>query len=223
MRCVFNLILFGGLVFHLFSSAGSDRCGGSSRARKNEICKTSATSSTFLGILNVLKICHQQQQQLTCAWDSFDAYPQPSPRQILVDTPPSSMALVLYQPTILSAFREETKTFSFAGRSVTIRQKWEELGVAAVVWDAVRYQLLFSLSNACWDLELLGQIAIVSSWRQVPVVLSMRLSLLTPCTRVTRCDWCHAHHVGGQLCLCVLTPRCLKCALHCKTHSILYA
>ncbi|XP_033628705.1 protein N-lysine methyltransferase METTL21A-like isoform X2 [Asterias rubens] len=47
------------------------------------------------------------------------------------------MALVLYQPTILSAFREETKTFSFAGRrSVTIRQKWEELGVAAVVWDA---------------------------------------------------------------------------------------
>ncbi|XP_022103266.1 protein N-lysine methyltransferase METTL21A-like [Acanthaster planci] len=46
------------------------------------------------------------------------------------------MALVVYTPTHLSAFRQDTKTFEFAGRSVTIRQRWEELGVAAVVWDA---------------------------------------------------------------------------------------
>ena len=44
--------------------------------------------------------------------------------------------------------------------------------------------------------------------------------LLTPCTRVTRSNWCHAHHVGGHLGLRVLTSRRLKCALHCITHSL---
>ena len=44
--------------------------------------------------------------------------------------------------------------------------------------------------------------------------------LLTPCTRITRGDQCHAHHVGGQLGWRVLTPRRLKCSLYCITRSI---
>ena len=45
--------------------------------------------------------------------------------------------------------------------------------------------------------------------------------VLTPCTCVTRGDWFQVHHVGGQLgFLCVLTPRRLKCKLHCITHGI---
>ena len=34
-----------------------------------------------------------------------------------------------------------------------------------------------------------------------------------PLAHVTRDDWCHAHHVGGQLGLRVLRARRLKCAL----------
>ncbi|XP_038071851.1 protein N-lysine methyltransferase METTL21A-like [Patiria miniata] len=61
---------------------------------------------------------------------------------------PNSMALVVYTPTHLSAFREETKTFTFAGQTVTIRQRWEELGVAAVVWDAAVVLAEYLESNA---------------------------------------------------------------------------
>ena len=41
------------------------------------------------------------------------------------------------RPTPLDAFRKETKRFTFVGREIVIKQKWEEIGVAAVVWDAV--------------------------------------------------------------------------------------
>lgn len=47
-----------------------------------------------------------------------------------------NLALVVYRPTPLDAFRKETKLFTFVGREIVIKQKWEEIGVAAVVWDA---------------------------------------------------------------------------------------
>ena len=59
-------------------------------------------------------------------------------------------------------------------------------------------------------------------------VCCQAMPLLTPCTRSSRGDQCHAHHVGGQLGLRVLTPRRLKCTLslhntqhrvNIKTHS----
>lgn len=48
-------------------------------------------------------------------------------------------ALVLYQPelnTPLKRFKVPTRTFEFAGRQLTIQQKWDDHGVAAVVWDS---------------------------------------------------------------------------------------
>ena len=52
--------------------------------------------------------------------------------------------------------------------------------------------------------------------------LNVYFPLLTPCTRVIRGDWCRAHHFGGQLHvgLHVLTPRRLKCTLHCIMHGM---
>ncbi|XP_072033735.1 protein N-lysine methyltransferase METTL21A-like [Amphiura filiformis] len=48
----------------------------------------------------------------------------------------SSNAVVLYRPTALHAFRQETKKYSFVKTELVIKQKWEDIGVAAVVWDA---------------------------------------------------------------------------------------
>lgn len=48
-------------------------------------------------------------------------------------------ALVLYQPelnTPLKRFKVPIRTFEFAGRQLTIQQKWDDHGVAAVVWDS---------------------------------------------------------------------------------------
>uniref|UniRef100_A0A9L0T9M9 Methyltransferase 21A, HSPA lysine n=1 Tax=Equus caballus TaxID=9796 RepID=A0A9L0T9M9_HORSE len=50
------------------------------------------------------------------------------------------MALVPYEEAAavgLQKFHKPVATFSFADRTIRIRQDWRQLGVAAVVWDAV--------------------------------------------------------------------------------------
>ena len=50
------------------------------------------------------------------------------------------MALVPYVETAemgLQRFHKPLATFSFANHTIRIRQDWKQLGVAAVVWDAV--------------------------------------------------------------------------------------
>ena len=46
--------------------------------------------------------------------------------------------------------------------------------------------------------------------------------LLTPCTRVTRGDWCHAHHVGGQVRFtCINAASSKMCtSLHSAQHTL---
>nr|XP_044624256.1 protein N-lysine methyltransferase METTL21A isoform X4 [Equus asinus] len=49
------------------------------------------------------------------------------------------MALVPYEEAAavgLQKFHKPVATFSFADRTIRIRQDWRQLGVAAVVWDA---------------------------------------------------------------------------------------
>lgn len=50
----------------------------------------------------------------------------------------SEMALVPYDPSaaILSPFYAKERTFEFAGRTLTVFQNWNDVGVAAVIWDA---------------------------------------------------------------------------------------
>lgn len=50
----------------------------------------------------------------------------------------SETAVVLYDPStvILSPFQARERTFDFAGRTLTLFQNWNDVGVAAVVWDA---------------------------------------------------------------------------------------
>ena len=44
--------------------------------------------------------------------------------------------------------------------------------------------------------------------------------ILTPCTRVTRGDWCHAHHVGGQsTCINAASPK-MRTSLHNAQHNL---
>ena len=50
------------------------------------------------------------------------------------------MALVPYEESAaigLQKFHKPFATFSFANHTIQIRQDWRQLGVAAVVWDAV--------------------------------------------------------------------------------------
>ncbi|XP_068709746.1 protein N-lysine methyltransferase METTL21A-like [Montipora foliosa] len=50
----------------------------------------------------------------------------------------SEMAIVPYDPSsiILSPFHAKERTFQFAGRTLTVFQNWNDVGVAAVIWDA---------------------------------------------------------------------------------------
>ena len=49
-----------------------------------------------------------------------------------------SRQIVLYQPAkIIPPFQESTRQFSLAGKEWLITQQWNEIGVAAVVWEAV--------------------------------------------------------------------------------------
>lgn len=50
------------------------------------------------------------------------------------------MALVPYDETAvvgLQRFHKPLATFAFANHTIQIQQDWRQLGVAAVVWDAV--------------------------------------------------------------------------------------
>ena len=48
--------------------------------------------------------------------------------------------IVLYQPAkIIPPFQEPKRRFSLAGREWLIEQQWDEIGVAAVVWEAVSW------------------------------------------------------------------------------------
>lgn len=43
-----------------------------------------------------------------------------------------------YISTILPMFHQEQRPFQFAGKEWVIKQQWDEIGVAAVVWESVR-------------------------------------------------------------------------------------
>lgn len=52
------------------------------------------------------------------------------------------MALVPYVENplpVLSKLHNSSAQFRFANRDLRLAQDWKKLGVAAVVWDAVRY------------------------------------------------------------------------------------
>ena len=57
----------------------------------------------------------------------------------------NSMALVPYtaRNDILSQFHQKTRQFHFVGHTLNINQDWDKLGVAAVVWDAVKIYIYF--------------------------------------------------------------------------------
>ena len=48
------------------------------------------------------------------------------------------MAVVLYDEANLTPFQKEIRKFKFGDISISIKQNWKDVGVAAVVWDAVR-------------------------------------------------------------------------------------
>jgi hypothetical protein len=46
--------------------------------------------------------------------------------------------LVPYKPSpVLPVFQEEKRSFEFAGKEWTVYQQWDDVGLAAVVWEAV--------------------------------------------------------------------------------------
>ena len=52
--------------------------------------------------------------------------------------------LVPYKPSpILPVFQEEKRSFRFAGKEWTVLQQWNDVGLAAVVWEAVSKCYLF--------------------------------------------------------------------------------
>ncbi|OWK12740.1 METTL21A [Cervus elaphus hippelaphus] len=65
------------------------------------------------------------------------------------------MALVPYVETAemgLQRFHKPLATFSFANHTIQIRQDWKQLGVAAVVWDAI-FHLWLSFCPEAYGLE----------------------------------------------------------------------
>lgn len=49
----------------------------------------------------------------------------------------SSSAVVPYDESTLPLFHKPVREFHIAGQKIVVKQNWKELGVAAVVWDAV--------------------------------------------------------------------------------------
>ena len=47
------------------------------------------------------------------------------------------MALVLYDENAVSPLFKTQRTFNFSGKEVVVKQNWQDVGIAAVVWDAV--------------------------------------------------------------------------------------
>jgi len=48
-----------------------------------------------------------------------------------------SQALVLYDEAKISPFYLDSRRYKFVEKEIVIKQDWKNLGVAAVVWDAV--------------------------------------------------------------------------------------
>lgn len=46
--------------------------------------------------------------------------------------------MVLYQP-VLPVLQQDKRLFQFAGRSWEISQQWDQIGLSAVIWEAVRF------------------------------------------------------------------------------------
>lgn len=69
----------------------------------------------------------------TVIFVSFATFLSPS-----LPTNVSEMALVPYDASaiILSSFHAKERSFEFAGRTLTVFQNWNDVGVAAVIWDA---------------------------------------------------------------------------------------
>lgn len=62
------------------------------------------------------------------------------------------MALVPYDSTALwgmQKLHKSSSTFCFANHTIHIKQNWTQLGVAAVVWDAVRIICIDSIVESC--------------------------------------------------------------------------
>ena len=49
----------------------------------------------------------------------------------------SALAVVPYDVDKISNFHHTEREFSFGQSTIVIRQNWRDVGVAAVVWDAV--------------------------------------------------------------------------------------
>ena len=59
------------------------------------------------------------------------------------------MALVLYNEDSVLPFRKPERAFHFVNRDILIKQKWANLGVAAVVWDAVCSCSALTIVSVC--------------------------------------------------------------------------
>ncbi|XP_078358356.1 protein N-lysine methyltransferase METTL21A-like [Oculina patagonica] len=70
---------------------------------------------------------------LTAIFICLSILPSPS-----FPTNTSEMAIVPYDSSavFLSSFHAKERSFEFAGRTLTVFQNWNDVGVAAVVWDA---------------------------------------------------------------------------------------
>lgn len=125
----------------------------------------------------------------------------------------ASMALVPYSPPkTLGIFHQSERNFTFAERTLTIYQDWEEGGVAAVVWDAavVLSQYLESKGNWIKDKKVIelgagtGLVGMVAAVLGGDVVVTDREvalnytktnvennfnSLSDTSLRVTKLDW----------------------------------
>lgn len=68
------------------------------------------------------------------------------------------MALVPYDENLIPAFsklQSSSVQFHFANRDLHLAQDWKQLGVAAVVWDAVRTTENCQYVARCWRLTYL--------------------------------------------------------------------
>lgn len=65
----------------------------------------------------------EQSESESCANSKFD----------------SSKAVVLYNEDTILPLHKHSRTFKYVSRDIVIKQEWKKLGVAAVVWDAVRF------------------------------------------------------------------------------------
>lgn len=70
--------------------------------------------------------------------------------ELAMSTPPDVKSeaacnqMVPYNPTnsaILPMFSQRTRNFDFSGKNWVVKQDWDEIGVASVVWEPVSFSL----------------------------------------------------------------------------------